>query len=109
LIGEGEILDALPYMSPEQVRGRPLDARSDVFSLGALFYEMATGKRAFPGDTTADIIVGVLQDQPPSITGLNPSMSPLHGQLVFHCLAKPRERRFQSMKELREALGSLDE
>ena len=109
LIGEGEIRDAVPYMSPEQIRGRTLDGRSDVFSLGTLLYEMATGRRAFPGETTADIIVGVLQDQPKGIKGLNPAMSPLHGQLVFHCLAKARERRFQRMTELQEALRSLAE
>jgi len=109
LIGEGVILDALPYMSPEQVRGRPLDARSDVFSVGTILYEMATGRRAFQGQTSADIIVGVLRDQPPGITGLNRAMSPLHGQLVFHCLAKVRDRRFQSMNEVHEALRSLEE
>jgi serine/threonine protein kinase len=109
LIGEGVILDALPYMSPEQIRGRPLDARSDVFSVGTILYEMATGRRAFEGETSADIIVGVLRDQPQGITGLNRAMSPLHGQLVFHCLAKARDRRFQSMGELHEALASLEE
>ena len=107
LTGEGVILDSLPYMSPEQIRGRPLDARSDVFSVGALLYEMATGQRAFQGETSADIIVGVLRDQPQGITGQNRAMSPLHGQLVFHCLAKARDRRFQSMNELHEALSSL--
>lgn len=107
LTGEGVILDSLPYMSPEQIRGRPLDVRSDVFSVGALLYEMATGQRAFQGETSADIIVGVLRDQPQGITSQNRAMSPLHGQLVFHCLAKARDRRFQSMNELHEALSSL--
>jgi serine/threonine protein kinase len=109
LTGEGVILDSLPYMSPEQIRGRPLDARSDVFSVGTLLYEMATGRRAFPGETSADIFVGILRDQPPGITALNRAMSPLYGQLVFHCLEKIRDRRFQSVEELHEALGSLDD
>jgi serine/threonine protein kinase len=109
LTGEGVILESLPYMSPEQIRGRPLDARSDVFSVGALLYEMATGQRAFQGQTSADIIVGVLRDQPQGITSQNRAMSPLHGQLVFHCLAKSRDRRFQSMNELHEALRTLEE
>lgn len=109
LTGEGAILDTLPYMSPEQIRGRPLDARSDIFSIGTILYEMATGRRAFGGQTAADIIVGILRDQPDGITRLNRAMSPLHGQLVFHCLAKPRKRRFQSVDELHEALASLGE
>lgn len=109
LTGEGEILDTLPYMAPEQIRGRPLDARSDVFSVGAILYEMATGRRAFQGQSPADIIVGILRDQPQGVTKLNRAMSPLHGQLVFHCLAKPRDRRFQSVNELHEALSSLNE
>jgi serine/threonine protein kinase len=109
LTGEGEILDTLPYMSPEQIRGRPLDARSDVFSVGAILYEMATGQRAFQGQAPADIIVGILRDQPQGVTKLNRAMSPLHGQLVFHCLAKPRDRRFQSVNELHEALRSLND
>jgi serine/threonine protein kinase len=109
LTGEGVILDTLPYLSPEQIRGRTLDVRSDVFSVGAILYEMATGQRAFQGETSADIIVGVLRDQPEGITGQNRAMSPLHGQLVFHCLAKSRDRRFQSMAELNEALSTLNE
>lgn len=109
LTGEGVILDSLAYMSPEQIRGRPLDARSDVFSVGTLLYEMATGRRAFEGKTSADIIVGILRDQPQGITGQNRAMSPLYGQLVFHCLAKARDRRFQSMDELHEALVSLED
>jgi len=109
LTGEGVILDALPYMSPEQIRGKPLDARSDVFSVGTILYEMATGRRAFDGQTSADIIVGILRDQPQGITGLNHAMSPLHGQLVFHCLEKARDRRFQTVNELHEALKSLEE
>ena len=109
LTGEGEILDTLPYMAPEQIRGRPLDARSDVFSVGAILYEMATGRRAFQGQSPADIIVGILRDQPQGVTKLNRAMSPQHGQLVFHCLAKPRDRRFQSVNELHEALSSLNE
>jgi len=109
LTGEGPILDALPYMSPEQVRGRPLDARSDIFSVGTILYEMATGRRAFQGQTSADIIVGILRDQPRGITGLNKAMSPLYGQLVFHCLEKTRDRRFQSVGELHDALQGLEE
>lgn len=107
LTGEGVILDTLPYLSPEQIRGRTLDARSDVFSVGSILYQMATGRRAFEGETSADIIVGILRDQPQGITAQNRAMSPMHGQLVFHCLAKARNRRFQTMAELHEALGSL--
>jgi len=107
LTGEGAILDALPYMSPEQIRGKALDRRSDVFSLGTILYEMATGQRAFGGETSADILVAVLGDQPGPVSRANPSLPPLLGQIVFHCLEKEPPRRFQSAAELAEALSDL--
>jgi eukaryotic-like serine/threonine-protein kinase len=90
------------YMSPEQAQGRALDARSEVFSLGAVIYEMLSGTRAFGGTTTAEILSAVLRDEPPTVIAPDTL-----GQVVRRCLAKHPEQRFASMLELRTALEGL--
>ena len=105
--GEGRILGTAAYMSPEQAEGRPVDARSDLFSLGAMFYEMATGQRPFTGDTSISIISSIVKDTPKPITELNPSLPRDLGRIVRRALAKDPERRYQSAKDLRNDLEEL--
>jgi eukaryotic-like serine/threonine-protein kinase len=95
----GTIVGTVAYMSPEQAVGKPLDARSDIFSFGAVLYEMLSGNRAFPGTTTAEVLSAVLRDQPPP---LRPSsiLSPI----VQKCLAKQPGQRYQTMDEVHAAL-----
>jgi len=102
----GAILGTASYMSPEQVRGKPVDHRSDIFSLGAILYEMLTGKRAFKRDSDMDTMLAVLQDDPAEVT-VEGSISPAFEQIVRHCLEKEPENRFQSMRDLGFALSTV--
>jgi serine/threonine protein kinase len=103
--GEGQILGTAAYMSPEQPEGRPLDARSDLFSIGIILYEMATGQRPFSGDTSISIISSIVKDTPTPITDLNPSLPRDLARIVRHALAKDPERRYQTAKDLRRTLN----
>ncbi len=98
----GTVAGTAAYMSPEQAEGKPLDARSDVFSLGAVLYEMLSGARAFGGDTAARVVSAVLRDDPP------PFQAP-HDleRIVRRCLAKPLAQRFPSMHEVKVALENM--
>jgi len=96
---EGVIVGTAAYMSPEQAQGLPLDARSDVFSFGAVLYEMASGRRAFGGDATAQVLSGVLRDNPQPL----PAYSPL-ADIVSRCMAKQPSQRFQTMADVLRAL-----
>jgi serine/threonine protein kinase len=97
----GVLLGTVGYMSPEQVRGAKLDARSDLFSLGAIFYEMLSGKRAFCGTTTADTMSAILKEDPPDLTeGNHRNISPALEQIVRHCLEKNPQERFQSARDV---------
>src|ERR1700754_4391566 len=87
LTGEGVIIGTFQYMSPEQIEGKEADARSDIFSLGAVLYEMAAGKRAFEGKTTASTIAAILAGDPRPITTTHPS-PPALDHLIRTCLAK---------------------
>src|SRR6202163_2845176 len=80
----GVVLGTLGYMSPEQVRGRPADARSDIFSFGAILYEMLSGRRAFHGDTAADTISAILREDPPELNETNRNVSPALERMVQH-------------------------
>jgi eukaryotic-like serine/threonine-protein kinase len=98
----GAVTGTPAYMSPEQATARPLDVRSDVFSLGAVLYELLTGRRAFTGDSTAQILSAVLRDDP------DPIDAPIAlRQVVTRCLAKDPERRFQTMADVKQALQQL--
>ncbi|HEU5248801.1 MAG TPA: protein kinase [Thermoanaerobaculia bacterium] len=96
----GVVLGTLGYMSPEQVRGRPADARSDIFSFGAILYEMLSGKRAFHRDTAADTMSAILREDPPDLSSTNRPVSPALDRIIHHCLEKDPEARFHSAHDL---------
>jgi len=104
---EGKILGTVAYMSPEQAEGKPVDPRSDVFSLGTILYEMAAGERPFRGDTSMSTIGAILKDQPTSVTELNPSLPRHLGRVIRRCLAKDPDRRYQTALDLRLELEEL--
>ncbi len=103
----GVVLGTLGYMSPEQVRGRPADARSDIFSFGAILYEMLAGQRAFKGDSAADTMSAILKEDPPDLSVSNQNISPGLERIVRHCIEKNPEQRFQSARDLAFDLEAL--
>ena len=107
ITAEGRILGTVAYMSPEQAEGRTIDARSDLFSLGVVLYEMATGQRPFAGDTNLSILSSILKDTPKSVTDINPTIPPELGRIIRRALAKDPERRYQTAKDLRNDLEDL--
>jgi eukaryotic-like serine/threonine-protein kinase len=96
----GVVMGTAGYMSPEQVRGVAVDARSDIFSFGALLYEMLSGNRAFRGDTAADTMSAILKEDPPDLTETNRNVSPALDRIVQHCLEKNPESRFHSASDI---------
>ena len=107
LTSTGSVLGTAGYMSPEQVRGQVVDHRTDIFALGAIFYEMLTGKRAFQGATTADTISAILKEEPPDIWETTQNIPPATSHIIRHCLEKRPEERFQSARDLLFDLGTL--
>jgi serine/threonine protein kinase/Tol biopolymer transport system component len=103
----GVVLGTLGYMAPEQVRGKPADARSDIFSFGAILYEMLSGRRAFHGDSAADTMSAILKEDPPDLSVTNQSVPPGLDRIVRHCLEKSPERRFHSAHDIAFDLESL--
>ncbi|MBK5255783.1 MAG: serine/threonine protein kinase, partial [Vicinamibacteria bacterium] len=103
----GTVMGTVGYMSPEQVRGRVIDHRSDIFAFGAILYEMLTGRRAFKGDTTADTMTAILKEEPPEISATQPLVPPALDRIVRHCLEKDAESRFQSARDLAFDLEAL--
>jgi serine/threonine protein kinase/Tol biopolymer transport system component len=103
----GTVMGTVGYMSPEQVRGRPVDARSDIFAFGAVLYEMLSGRRAFQRDTAAETMTAILREDPPALEAAVESLPPALGRVVTHCLEKQREERFQSAHDLAFDLSSL--
>jgi serine/threonine protein kinase/Flp pilus assembly protein TadD len=99
----GVVMGTVPYMSPEQVRGESVDARSDIFSLGTVLYEMLSGHRPFTGRTTAETTAAILRDEPPALIGIPPELD----RIVQHCLEKDPERRLHSAHDLAFALKDL--
>ena len=100
----GARMGTAPYMSPEQIRGEPVDARSDIFGFGAVLYEMATGKPAFPGETTAQIRETILTQEPASPRKLNPRIPGALDRVISKALEKQRPERYQRATELRADL-----
>jgi TolB-like protein/Flp pilus assembly protein TadD len=96
----GTVLGTVGYMSPEQVRGQPADHRSDIFSLGAVLYEMLSGRRAFQRDTAAETMTAILKDDPPALAESGRVLPPDLDRIVRHCLEKNPDKRFQSARDL---------
>ena len=105
----GMVMGTAGYMSPEQVRGQPADHRTDIFSFGAILYEMLTGKRAFQKITSAETMSAILNEDPPSISQLAPTIPPALQRVVHRCLEKSPEQRFQSASDLAFALDGLSD
>jgi Tol biopolymer transport system component len=109
LTAQGTVLGTFQYMSPEQTEGKEADARSDIFALGAVLYEMATGKRAFTGKNQASIVAAILASEPPPISTVQPMTPPALEQVVKSCLAKDPEDRFQTVHDLKLQLRWIAE
>jgi Tol biopolymer transport system component len=106
---EGVIVGTVSYMSPEQAEGRKVDVRSDIFSFGALLYEMVTGQRAFRGDSRLSTLSAILRDEPKPVGQLVEGLPRELERIIARCLRKNPERRFQTMADLRVALEELKE
>jgi serine/threonine protein kinase len=103
----GVVLGTLRYMSPEQVKGMPADARSDIFSFGAILYEMLSGQRAFHGDSAAETMSAILREEPPDLSVTNQNISPGLERIVRHAIEKNPEQRFHSAHDVAFALEAL--
>jgi serine/threonine protein kinase len=105
----GMIVGTLQYMAPEQLEGKPVDGRSDLFALGAILYEMTTGRRAFEGETAASVTAAILRSTPPPIGTLEPLAPPALEHVVKNCLAKDPEKRWQSAGDIARELNWIVE
>lgn len=103
----GAMIGTVAYMSPEQLRGKPVDHRSDIFSFGAILYEMMSGSRAFRGETEVDTITAVLREEPSAVNLEEAGIPAGYWDIIEHCLEKDPEDRFQSAKDLAFALQTL--
>jgi TolB-like protein/Flp pilus assembly protein TadD len=101
----GVVMGTVAYMSPEQVRGLPVDHRSDVFSFGAILYELLSGRRAFKRGTPADTMSAILKEEPAELSASGREIPPALDRVVKHCLEKDRSDRFQSAKDIAFALS----
>ena len=100
----GTVMGTVSYMSPEQARGLPVDYRSDIFTFGAILYELLSGRRAFSKHTVSDTIAAILKEEPPELSESGRNISPALDRVVRHCLEKNRDRRFQSARDIEFAL-----
>jgi Tol biopolymer transport system component/predicted Ser/Thr protein kinase len=109
LTAQGTILGTLQYMAPEQVEGKEVDARTDIFAFGAVVYEMATRKRAFEGKSQASLIAAILEREPPAMSSLQPVTPPALDRVVKKCLAKEPDDRWHAAKDLCDELKWIAE
>ena len=109
LTAQGMIVGTLQYMAPEQLEGKQVDSRTDIFAFGAVIYEMATGKRAFEGKIQASVIAKILDTDPPPISSLQPMTPPALDRVVKRCLAKEPDERWQSANDLANELKWIAE
>src|SRR4030067_1768243 len=100
----GEILGTPAYMSPEQVESKPVDGRSDLFSLGIILYELSTGKRPFKGESLASVFNSIIKERPSQIREIAPSIPDKLSEIIMKCLEKSPDARFKTGRELAEAL-----
>jgi serine/threonine protein kinase len=107
LSSEGQAVGTVPYMSPEALRGRTADARSDLFALGIVLHELATGHRPFEGATLAEVSCAILRDDPPPLTGVRADLPGDLDRIVRRCLEKDPAGRFQTAREVREELDRV--
>jgi eukaryotic-like serine/threonine-protein kinase len=105
----GVVLGTVGYMSPEQVRGQAADQRSDLFSFGAILYEMLSGKRAFTGDSSVEVMSAILKEEPPPLTETLRTIPPALDRIVHHCLEKNPAERFQSARDVAFNIASLSD
>jgi len=103
----GVVMGTVGYMSPEQVRGKPVDGRSDIFAFGSILYEMLSGQRAFRGETSADTMTAILTHEPPALPQTNREVPPGLDRIVRHCLEKNVQERFQSAQDVAFDLEAL--
>src|ERR1017187_4392365 len=106
---QGTVVGTLQYISPEQIEGKEADARSDIFSLGCVLYEMATGKRPFEGKSTASIMAAVLERDPIAISTVTPALPATLDRVVMACLAKDPDERLQTVQDVKLQLKWLAE
>jgi len=109
LTTKGTIIGTFQYMAPEQLEGQEADARTDIFALGAVLYEMATGKRAFEGASRASLIASIMQSQPRPISEIQPMTPPALDRLIRRCLAKDPDQRWQSAADIADELRWIAE
>jgi len=103
----GVVMGTVPYMSPEQVEGKPADHRTDIFSLGIILYEMATGERPFQGDTAPALMSSILKDEPASVTRLRPRLPARLAQIIDRCLEKDPAQRYPDADAMARELSAL--
>ncbi len=107
LTGEGMLVGTIPYMAPEQLEGRGIDHRTDIFAFGGIVYEMATGRRAFAGESQASLIAAILNREPEPISSAQPLTPPGLERLVRKCLAKDPDARWQAASDIADELRWL--
>jgi hypothetical protein len=105
----GTVMGTVGYMSPEQVRGLEVDARSDIFSFGAVLYEMLSGRRAFGGDSAVEVMNAILKNDVEALDASTDAVPPAVARVVEHCLEKDPRKRFQAARDVAFALGALGE
>jgi TolB-like protein/cytochrome c-type biogenesis protein CcmH/NrfG len=107
LTEEGKIVGTMPYMSPEQLEGKNIDSRSDIFSLGVMLYEMASGQRPFSGDTSVSLISSIVKDTPVAVDTLREGLPHHLARVIAHCLEKNPKRRYQSAIDIHNEMDAL--